>query len=92
VVVPKINGYYEPLCAVYTKSCLKTIQKKIKKNQLSIKEIYSEFRLNEVDEDELKMIDPDLISFFNINTKNDYNKAKELYLKYEGKLTDAFQS
>jgi hypothetical protein len=66
------------------------IQEKIGENQLSIKEIYSGFRLNVVNEDELNMIDPGLISFFNINTKNDYNIAKKLYKNLKENKTDEF--
>jgi len=84
VVVPKINGYYEPLCAVYSKSCINSIHERIEKNQLAIKEIFSEFHSKEISEHELKTMDPEMFSFFNINTKNDYQKALELYQQLKG--------
>lgn len=70
-VVPKTNGRFEPLFALYTKKCLKVIEKKFKKGNLKISEIFSEIKIREMNENEIKKFDNNLLSLININTLGD---------------------
>lgn len=78
IVVPKLKGGYEPLHAVYSIDCLMTIDKKLKEGEYKAISFFKEHRIKEIDETELRRYDPDLLSFFNINTWDDYEKAKKI--------------
>ncbi|MGA1841126.1 MAG: molybdenum cofactor guanylyltransferase MobA [bacterium] len=80
VVVPSLGeGMFEPLHALYKKSCLPAIERAIKSNQARIVSFYSEVRVFEMGREELMRLDPELRSFFNINTKEDLKKARQLF-------------
>lgn len=80
-----IPGYgkelFEPLCAVYSKKCVDIIEKNIKADKLAVRSIFPYLNVRIVEEQDIKKIDPELISFFNINFKNDFYIAKNLYQK-----------
>ena len=68
VVVPVVNGYYEPLCAVYCKRSIPVIKELLDRNVLKVTEIYSQLLVREVPEQRLRAFDPKLSSFINLNT------------------------
>jgi molybdopterin-guanine dinucleotide biosynthesis protein A len=70
-LVPVVNGYYEPLLAIYKKSCIEAIEKQIKVANLKTTGFYPHVKLEAVPEEEIKTFDPELQSFVNINTKED---------------------
>ena len=78
IVIPKHSKGYEPLCAIYAKSCTPHIEKLLKANQLRIIEIFSYVRVREVSESEIKNYDVDGWMFFNINTHEDYQHALQI--------------
>ncbi|MFX0195752.1 MAG: molybdenum cofactor guanylyltransferase, partial [Candidatus Hodarchaeota archaeon] len=80
VVVPSLGEeMLEPLHALYKKSCLPAIERAIKANQVRVISFYSNVRVYEMGREEIIQQDPKLDSFFNINTKEDLNKARELF-------------
>ncbi|MDI6850502.1 MAG: molybdenum cofactor guanylyltransferase [bacterium] len=70
-VVPVVGGYFEPLLAVYNKSCIDAIEGEIKKGNLKITGFYSRVNIKSVSEEEIRIFDPEFQSFVNINTKED---------------------
>jgi molybdopterin-guanine dinucleotide biosynthesis protein A len=68
VVVARVGGYYEPLCAVYRRSALPTISKALGRGELKVAATYASLRLREVSETEAREYDSDLLSFLNLNT------------------------
>jgi molybdopterin-guanine dinucleotide biosynthesis protein A len=68
VVAPRIEGYPEPLHAVYGRGCLPAIEPRARGGQLKIIGFYADVRVRYVDEPELRRIDPELRSFRNVNT------------------------
>ena len=78
VVVPRIKDKLEPLCAVYSKSCLVPIQELLEQNELRIAELFSMVKVKYVEEDELNRFDPKHLSFFNINSQDDLDRARTL--------------
>ncbi len=78
IVVPASGSYYQPLCALYSKRCADTIAKHLMKGDVKIDHIFNEVRLKTVPYARLKAADPQLISFFNINTPEDLQKAASL--------------
>jgi len=78
VVVPRIKNKLEPLCAVYSKNCLVPIQGLLEQNELKISELFSMVKVKYVEEDEINSFDPKHLSFFNINSQDDLERAKKL--------------
>lgn len=71
VVVPVVRGYYEPLCAIYRKSAIPVIATALERNDLKVTKIYEYLRLCAVPEEEIRVLDPDLSSFINLNTPHE---------------------
>lgn len=76
VLVPKVGDRLQPLCAIYSKNILTSIEDAIIKNnnklQLLIKS--QNYKIIEGNE-EIKFIEKD---FLNINTEKDYSELEEL--------------
>jgi molybdopterin-guanine dinucleotide biosynthesis protein A len=77
VVVPETPGGIEPLCAAYAKTCLPVMEQRIKARKFQIRQMFSKWRVRKIPEAALRVHDPELMSFFNINTARDYSVAKE---------------
>jgi molybdopterin-guanine dinucleotide biosynthesis protein A len=77
-IVPRINSKVEPLCAVYSKSCLAPIQELLEQNERSITGLFDVVPVRYVEEDEINRFDPEHLSFFNINSQDDLERARKL--------------
>ena len=75
-VVPITDNGYEPLCAVYTQSCLPVIKSRIERNQLSVHQLFTDLRIHAFTE--WREVDPTGNAFLNMNTPTDYEIAKQL--------------
>ena len=78
VVVPRLDGRPEPLHAIYSKRCLEPIEGRLKRQDLKITLFFEEVRVAYVDEEDIDLFDPDRLSFFNVNTQEDLDKALAL--------------
>jgi molybdenum cofactor guanylyltransferase len=78
VVVPKPDGFYEPLHAVYAPSCLLPVERLIQARKKRPVGFFDQIRLREIRDRELDRFDPDRLSFFNINTKADLVRAEAI--------------
>jgi len=78
VVVPRIKEKVEPLCAVYSKNCVAPIRELLKQNELKIIELFRMVRVRYIEEDEIDSFDPEHLSFFNINSQADLERARRL--------------
>lgn len=85
VVVPQTQAGFEPLCAVYSKRCLKPIEEQILQNQLTIRKLFKKRRVKKIPEKILRLQDPDLVSFFNINTPQDQEQAEKMFKRHKAK-------
>ena len=77
-VVPVIDGRPEPTHAVYSRACIEPIRKRVIAQDLKISSFFGDVRVRLVPEDEVRLSDPDLRSFFNINTEKDLETALEM--------------
>ena len=77
-VVPRIKGRPEPLHAVYSRNCLEPIEERLLAGELKIAGFFDEINVGYVEEDEITTFDPYFLSFFNINTQRDLDKALSL--------------
>ena len=78
IAVPRIKDKVEPLCAVYSKNCLAPIQELLEQNELRIIELFRMVKVKYVGEDEINSFDPEHLSFFNINSQADLERARRL--------------
>ena len=78
LVVPRAGNLVEPLHAVYTRSCIPHIESMIKQNKLSIYHLFHLVQVRYVEAEEIERFDPKYLSFFNINTEADLERAREL--------------
>jgi len=84
IIIPRYaKSYVEPLCAIYSKDCLEVIKKNIGDGILSIRRIFPYLKVRYIEEEEIKRVDSDFNSFFNINYKEDFIRAEELIKRNE---------
>ncbi|SMC52801.1 molybdenum cofactor guanylyltransferase [Desulfocicer vacuolatum DSM 3385] len=76
IIVPKVEKGFEPLCAVYSKKCLPSLEDAIENKRYRILGIFDKGNTVKIPEADLRKFDPELLSFFNINTPRDLEKAK----------------
>ena len=79
-VVPLVEGRPEPIHAAYSRACLEPIREKLAADRLKISGFFDDVRVCYFTEDRVREIDPDLLSFFNINTRQDLEKANQIAL------------
>ena len=84
IVIPETAKGMEPLCAAYSQRCLLPITQHLEKNQLKIQSIFNKARIRTLQESALRKIDPDLTSFYNINTPGDLARAEEIMVSQHG--------
>ena len=78
VIIPRIGEFREPLHAIYTKNCLPRMEKLLSENNLKISNILDSVRVRNIEKEEIDRLDPEHLSFFNINTLADLEKARML--------------
>lgn len=77
-VIPEIGGMLQPMHAVYRKRCADAIATLAATGEKRMTANASAVNARRVGETELRALDPDLRSFFNVNTPEDYARALEL--------------
>lgn len=83
VVIPWLKNGQQPFCARYSKNCIQPIEDLIKKQKnTKIIDFFGEVNVGKIDEEKIIKIDSQLISFFNINTWDDFKQA-EILLRRE---------
>ena len=81
LLIPETSAGLEPLCAVYSKESLSAVERKLLQNKCKIHKIFKQNRIRRIPEKALRIKDPDLISFLNINTPEDLEKARHFASK-----------
>ncbi len=78
VVIPRRSKGTEPLHAVYARSCIAPIERSLHKGEVTIVGFFPEVKVCYVEEPVLSQLDPDGLSFVNINTPEDWEFAQAL--------------
>jgi molybdopterin-guanine dinucleotide biosynthesis protein A len=73
VVAPEISGCWEPLCAVYSRTCLEAIENSLAADVRKVYGFYSNVRVLKVSEEELTNMGTAEDVFSNLNTPEDYH-------------------
>jgi molybdopterin-guanine dinucleotide biosynthesis protein A len=85
IIMPETAAGMEPLCAIYSKRCLNTAAHHILQDKLKIQLALRSHRLKKISESQLQAADPELMSFFNINTPADLEKAQKIAAESQGR-------
>lgn len=86
IVVPQTAKGLESLCAAYSKKNLAKIEENLLADRFKIQHFFKEKLTRKISEKILRGADPDLESFFNVNTPEDFSYANTMQSKTtEGK-------
>jgi molybdenum cofactor guanylyltransferase len=78
VVIPRVGGQLETLHALYAKTCLAPIERRLRAGQLKITGFFADVRVLEIDESSVRRVrDPELV-FMNVNTPDELDRARAL--------------
>lgn len=75
VVIPESERGLEVLQAVYAQSCLEPAERHLNQGDRRIVSFFGEVRVKVISKEIIGQNDPKYISFFNINSRRDYEKA-----------------
>lgn len=78
VVIPEIKGKTETLFARYSKNSLPVILHHMLKDELKVQNVLAQLKVLKITSHEIDKLDPEHLSFFNVNTQEDLKKAKDL--------------
>jgi molybdopterin-guanine dinucleotide biosynthesis protein A len=73
--VPLVDGFAQTLHALYHRSILRAIERRIAAGDLHTHHILQDVHTRWVSEDELRPLDPELRSFLNANTPEEWARA-----------------
>lgn len=77
-ILPRMNTFFEPLHAIYSRYCIEPIESLIKRERKVIIELFDYVKVKFIETEEIDKFDPEHLSFFNINTKDDLELAKRI--------------
>jgi len=75
VIIPETSKGLEALFAIYSKDNIPAIEHSLDRGRLKIQQFFNAKRIYKVSEKRLRVADPDLLSFYNINRPQDFEQA-----------------
>jgi molybdenum cofactor guanylyltransferase len=84
VVVPFWEDRFQPLHAVYRTSVLPLLKEQLDRGELRPVYLFDKVRTRKIVEDEIRRFDPEGLSFFNMNTPDDYERALQRWQELNG--------
>ncbi len=78
ILIPKVGGYYEPLHAFYSKSCMALFEERIRSGRYKVTGTFDCFKVKLIEADAIRSFDNELLSFININTYEEFLKTRKL--------------
>ncbi|MFP4201004.1 MAG: molybdenum cofactor guanylyltransferase [Bacillota bacterium] len=77
-VVPRIGRFIEPLCALYDRNLIDTMEDALGSARFKIGDLLLRVHTHYVTEEIVRGFDPKLLSFMNVNTPEDLGRAEEV--------------
>lgn len=78
VVLPKKpDGYFEPLCGIYSRRCLPHIEAQLEREDYKIIRFFDKVRVSPLPVEALLLADPNLVTFRNANTPEDLELLRQ---------------
>lgn len=78
LVVPRLKKHYEPLCAIYSRKCIPFIEAQLEREDFQIFRFFDQMRVRFLGLEDVRSVDPQLHSFFNINTPETWRAARDM--------------
>ena len=78
LVIPRSTRGYEPLCAIYSRTCAAPIRERIIRGELEASRLPEGVKVAEVSAETVAAYDPDGLLLVNVNTPHDYERAKQV--------------
>ncbi len=79
VVIPRTHDFLEPMHAVYRRQpVLAAIQAALERGEKRMISYFGDVRVREATDDELRQVDPELLTFLNVNTQEELERARAL--------------
>ena len=63
IVVPASGTYFQPLCAVYSKACVRLIERQLSRGDPKVDHLFDQARVKSIAYEQLQSVDPQLNSF-----------------------------
>lgn len=76
VVVPRSQKGFEPLCAVYSKTCVAPMEERVRRGNRKVLDFISEVRTRIVNGEDLEALDPSGLTFRNVHTRSDLDECR----------------
>jgi molybdopterin-guanine dinucleotide biosynthesis protein A len=86
IVIPRWHHRLEPLLSVYPKSVLPEIAELLRTGSQRLRDLLERCPLRVVEPDEISRLDPQGLSFVNVNTPDDLAEAEEIRARLVGGL------
>lgn len=87
IVIPKVGEKLQPLHAIYSKECLDTLRQQVEQGKRRVSDFVElmkiKYKVRHVEEAEIDKFDPGHLSFFNVNTPADLERARALAAEIE---------
>ncbi len=79
VIIPKRGQRFEPLQALYDRrACMPAVDHALRSGEKRMISFFDTVRVFSVDDDDLTHLDPDGLSFFNVNTEAELMQAEQI--------------
>jgi molybdopterin-guanine dinucleotide biosynthesis protein A len=82
LIIPVLDGKYEPMHAVYSKRCLPLIRQALATGEKRVTGFFESVTIVPISERDLLRYDPEGLSFFNVNTPQDLEEAERIYATF----------
>ena len=83
VAIPCTGDGLHPLCASWGSGCISPIRRQIDAGMLKVVEILPKLNVHEVTSEEILALDPENTALFNVNTPEDYARARTLAERHD---------
>ena len=80
-LVPWSEDRWQPLCAIYARSCLKVVDAMVSAGGGSMHKLLDQLDVQRPDEEEIRRLDPQRLSFLNLNERSDLDKARAIWTR-----------
>ena len=78
-LVPWSESRWQPLCAIYARSCLKVVDVMVSAGGGSMHQLLERLDVQRPDEEEMRRLDPQRLSFLNLNERSDLERARAIW-------------
>jgi molybdopterin-guanine dinucleotide biosynthesis protein A len=79
VVIPRLEGFVEPLHAVYSQACQAPMERLLAAGRRQIIAFFGQVQVRHVEEDEIDRFDPQRLSFVNVNTPENWAEVQAIF-------------